>query len=71
MTWRDICNSFVTGFDIATLSGPLCEEPILGSVFLIETIESVKKMQAKVTAEHSEKEEEKVSTQDSYGAFTG
>ena len=43
VTWRDICNSFVTGFDIAVGSGPLCEEPILGSVFLIETIELLKK----------------------------
>ena len=44
VTWKDMCNSFVTGFDIATQSGPLCEEPILGAVFLIDNLELVKKI---------------------------
>ena len=57
----------MTGFDIATMSGPLCEEPMLGSVFLIETIELVIKSSLK---DPNDTEEEKVSA-DSYGAFTG
>jgi hypothetical protein len=57
----------MTGFDIATMSGPLCEEPMLGSVFLIETIELVIKSTLK---DPNDTEEEKVSA-DSYGAFTG
>ena len=62
-----MCNSLMTGFDIATMSGPLCEEPMLGSVFLIETIELAKKSTLK---DPSDTEEEKVCA-DSYGAFTG
>lgn len=38
-----MANAIVTGFDIATKSGPLCEEPMLGAVFLIETIELIRK----------------------------
>ena len=37
-------NSFVIGFDIATITGPLCEEQMLGSVFLIEKVELVKEI---------------------------
>ena len=33
---RDFDNSFVNGFQIATLSGPLCEEPMRGVCFVIE-----------------------------------
>ncbi|CAC5382553.1 RIA1 [Mytilus coruscus] len=32
----DLDNSFVSGFQIATLSGPLCEEPMRGVCFVIE-----------------------------------
>jgi ribosome assembly protein 1 len=72
-----MCNSFVTGFDIAVQSGPLCEEPILGSVFLIENIELLKKTQKPivgtspaVTGESEVVEEEKGQS-DSYGPFAG
>jgi translation elongation factor EF-G len=69
-----MCNAFVTGFDIATQNGPLCEEPMLGSVFLIENIDLVKKGAASGVAhsvgqeEESKVEESKV---DSYGPFNG
>lgn len=29
-------NSFVNGFQIATVAGPLCEEPMMGVCFVIE-----------------------------------
>lgn len=29
-------NSFVNGFQIATLAGPLCEEPMMGVCFVVE-----------------------------------
>lgn len=29
-------NSFVNGFQIATLAGPLCEEPMTGVCFVVE-----------------------------------
>ena len=65
-----MCNAFVTGFDIATQNGPLCEEPMLGSVFLIENIDLVKKGAAHSMGqeEESKVEESKV---DSYGPFNG
>jgi ribosome assembly protein 1 len=41
-SWRDMCNAFITGFDIATKSGPICEEPMLGAAFLIENVQLIK-----------------------------
>jgi len=29
-------NSFMNGFQIATLAGPLCEEPMMGVCFIVE-----------------------------------
>ena len=73
VTWRDMCNSFITGFDIAVQSGPLCEEPILGAVFLIESIEQLKKAPKPTVATSSESEviEEEKGQSDSYGSFAG
>lgn len=33
---RDFDNSIVSGFQLATLSGPMCEEPLMGVCFSIE-----------------------------------
>ncbi|XP_061671546.1 elongation factor-like GTPase 1 isoform X2 [Syngnathoides biaculeatus] len=33
---REFDNSIVSGFQLATLSGPMCEEPLMGVVFSIE-----------------------------------
>jgi translation elongation factor EF-G len=73
-----MCNAFVTGFDIATQNGPLCEEPMLGSVFLIENIDLVKKGVTSggvhsVKSPEGQEEESKVeeSKVDSYGPFNG
>uniref|UniRef100_A0A8D3BPJ6 Elongation factor-like 1 n=1 Tax=Scophthalmus maximus TaxID=52904 RepID=A0A8D3BPJ6_SCOMX len=33
---RDFDNSIISGFQLATLSGPLCEEPLMGVCFSIE-----------------------------------
>ena len=73
VTWRDMCNSFITGFDIAVQSGPLCEEPILGAVFLIESIKQLKKAPKPTVATSSEFEviEEEKGQSDSYGSFAG
>ncbi|XP_037689122.1 elongation factor-like GTPase 1 isoform X1 [Choloepus didactylus] len=34
--YRDIGNSIVSGFQLATLSGPMCEEPLMGVCFVLE-----------------------------------
>ncbi|XP_028439312.1 elongation factor-like GTPase 1 [Perca flavescens] len=33
---RDLDNSIVSGFQLATLSGPMCEEPLMGVCFAVE-----------------------------------
>lgn len=65
-----MCNAFTTGFDIATSSGPLCEEPMLGACFLIENVELVKKPQLKIGDDGAE-EDKTDSLVDTYGPFTG
>ena len=39
VSYKDLDNSLMTGFDIASNSGPLFEEPILGAIIIIESIE--------------------------------
>nr|XP_034986724.1 elongation factor-like GTPase 1 [Zootoca vivipara]XP_034986726.1 elongation factor-like GTPase 1 [Zootoca vivipara] len=34
--YRDFDNSLVSGFQLATLSGPMCEEPLMGVCFSVE-----------------------------------
>uniref|UniRef100_A0AAA9SKN9 Elongation factor-like GTPase 1 n=1 Tax=Bos taurus TaxID=9913 RepID=A0AAA9SKN9_BOVIN len=34
--YRDLGNSIVSGFQLATLSGPMCEEPLMGVCFVLE-----------------------------------
>lgn len=34
--YRDMGNSIVNGFQLATLSGPMCEEPLMGVCFVLE-----------------------------------
>jgi len=36
-------NGFLTGFSNATANGPLCEEPMQGACFVIETVENIQK----------------------------
>lgn len=36
-TFRDFDNSIVSGFQLATLAGPMCEEPLMGVCFSVET----------------------------------
>lgn len=33
---RDFDNSIISGFQLATLSGPMCEEPVMGVCFSVE-----------------------------------
>ncbi|XP_056591298.1 LOW QUALITY PROTEIN: elongation factor-like GTPase 1 [Triplophysa dalaica] len=36
-TFRDFDNSIISGFQLATLAGPMCEEPLMGVCFSVET----------------------------------
>lgn len=35
-TFRDLDNSIASGFQLVTLAGPLCEEPLMGVCFIVE-----------------------------------
>eukprot|EP01022_Parablepharisma_sp_SALTPOND_P021377 TRINITY_DN41897_c9_g1_i1.p1 TRINITY_DN41897_c9_g1~~TRINITY_DN41897_c9_g1_i1.p1 ORF type:complete len:1052 (-),score=124.97 TRINITY_DN41897_c9_g1_i1:19009-22164(-) len=41
ISFEDLHKSIVTGFELASLSGPLCEERMVGACFLIEAIEYI------------------------------
>ncbi|XP_035410455.1 elongation factor-like GTPase 1 isoform X2 [Cygnus atratus] len=34
--YKDFDNSIISGFQLATLSGPMCEEPLMGVCFIVE-----------------------------------
>lgn len=40
-SYRDYDNSIISGFQLATLAGPLCEEPLMGVCFVVENWTSV------------------------------
>jgi translation elongation factor EF-G len=48
-------NGFLTGFNHATASGPLCEEPMQGACFIVHNVDLL----------------EGDETQDTYGPFGG
>jgi ribosome assembly protein 1 len=37
----ELNKAIYTGFDLATRSGPLCEEPMIGVVYIVESFEIV------------------------------
>lgn len=41
VTARDVNNALVAGFEMATRNGPLCEEPMLGACFIVESVQEV------------------------------
>ncbi|XP_069767762.1 elongation factor-like GTPase 1 isoform X2 [Narcine bancroftii] len=49
---RDFDNSIVSGFQLATLSGPICEEPLMGVCFILEKWDMSNKVQL-VLQKHS------------------
>lgn len=55
----DFTNSFLNGFQLATLAGPLCEEPMMGVAFAVEEW-SIEK-----------EEEDAVAVSQPYGPFSG
>ncbi|XP_017555071.1 elongation factor-like GTPase 1 [Pygocentrus nattereri] len=57
---RDFDNSIVSGFQLATLSGPMCEEPLMGVCFSVESWEI--KFSSQLTQQDSV-EEDSVSQQ--------
>lgn len=50
--YRDFDNSIVSGFQLATLSGPMCEEPLMGVCFTVEKWEMNKVGEMLSTSSH-------------------
>lgn len=51
---RDFDNSIISGFQLATLSGPMCEEPLMGVCFSVERWD----IQSSILAQHQDSLEE-------------
>lgn len=43
VTSSELFNSILNGFSLACSSGPLCNEPMMGVVFILENVERVEK----------------------------
>ncbi|XP_078283410.1 elongation factor-like GTPase 1 isoform X2 [Rhinoraja longicauda] len=50
--YRDFDNSIVSGFQLAALSGPICEEPLMGVCFILEKWDMSYKVQQFVQTYH-------------------
>ncbi|XP_038669214.1 elongation factor-like GTPase 1 [Scyliorhinus canicula] len=63
-TYKDFDNSIVSGFQLATLAGPVCEEPLMGVCFILEKWDMNKVQQFVQTHNQSSTEEQTTKTQD-------
>nr|XP_021536134.1 elongation factor-like GTPase 1 [Neomonachus schauinslandi] len=63
--YRDLGNSIVSGFQLATLSGPMCEEPLMGVCFVLEKWYLSKFEEQGASDKHNEEQRDVV--QDSQG----
>ncbi|XP_050823759.1 elongation factor-like GTPase 1 isoform X2 [Gopherus flavomarginatus] len=54
--YRDFDNSIVSGFQLATLSGPMCEEPLMGVCFIVEKWD-MSKAEEQMSANRQDSEE--------------
>nr|XP_060611193.1 elongation factor-like GTPase 1 [Anolis sagrei ordinatus] len=59
---RDFDNSIVSGFQLATLSGPMCEEPLMGVCFSVEKWD-LSRFEEQVTMSRQDSEEGKAAEQ--------
>ncbi|KAJ0056722.1 hypothetical protein NL108_012665 [Boleophthalmus pectinirostris] len=66
-TLRDLDNSIVSGFQLATLSGPMCEEPLMGVCFSVERWD----VQTSAALQHRDSVEEDSVSQDAAGDGEG
>ncbi|XP_067827713.1 elongation factor-like GTPase 1 [Heptranchias perlo] len=63
--YKDFDNSIISGFQLATLSGPVCEEPLMGVCFILEKWDMSKVQQLVQTHTQSSTEGETIKTEDS------
>uniref|UniRef100_A0A452S8T0 Elongation factor-like GTPase 1 n=1 Tax=Ursus americanus TaxID=9643 RepID=A0A452S8T0_URSAM len=58
--YRDLGNSIVSGFQLATLSGPMCEEPLMGVCFVLEKWDLSKFEEQGASDKHNQEQREVV-----------
>ncbi|XP_073738281.1 elongation factor-like GTPase 1 isoform X3 [Callorhinus ursinus] len=58
--YRDLGNSIVSGFQLATLSGPMCEEPLMGVCFVLEKWDLSKFEEQGASDKHNEEQRDVV-----------
>ncbi|XP_078097129.1 elongation factor-like GTPase 1 [Mustelus asterias] len=63
-TYKDFDNSIISGFQLATLSGPVCEEPLMGVCFILEKWDMSKVQQLVQTRNQSSTEGQTAKAQD-------
>ncbi|XP_053321413.1 elongation factor-like GTPase 1 [Spea bombifrons] len=65
---RNFDNSIISGFQLATLSGPMCEEPLMGVCFIVEKLDVYKlpvesgKQEENIVGEHVQEDTSAVLT---------
>lgn len=62
---KELNSAVVSGFDLATVTGPLMDEPMQGAVFILENV----LIDKEAAEEHEAKQQEGATT--NYGAFAG
>ncbi|KAM4677838.1 elongation factor-like GTPase 1 [Discoglossus pictus] len=61
--YRNLDNSILSGFQLVTLAGPMCEEPLMGVCFIMEKLDLAKALQ-NITTGRQDSEENIVTEQD-------
>ena len=55
----EVNKSITAGFDLAVLSGPLCQEPIIGAIFIVEDLKIMEEVKneenGEITSNKSDK----------------
>lgn len=67
----DCLGSVINGFQLASLAGPLCEEPLLGVAFVVEDISVVLEPSSTFTPSNGEDNGESNHLQQQYGPLSG
>uniref|UniRef100_UPI00398E9012 elongation factor-like GTPase 1 isoform X2 n=1 Tax=Pristiophorus japonicus TaxID=55135 RepID=UPI00398E9012 len=69
-TYKDFDNSIISGFQLATLSGPVCEEPLMGVCFILEKWDMCRVQQLLQTHNRSSIEGQATKTEESQQQIT-
>eukprot|EP00079_Xenopus_tropicalis_P012755 XP_002940146.2 PREDICTED: elongation factor-like GTPase 1 [Xenopus tropicalis] len=69
--YRNFDNSIVSGFQLATLAGPMCEEPLMGVCFIVEKLDLSRPLLAKDSASQDSEVDTRTEPEHSETGTTG